>query len=135
MTKRIEYLQRLLLVSLYGCGPMPVDEKLRRTDPSGKLDAIVVERGSDATVATPTQVFIAPKSQAIPPDTKSKPVVTADHVEKAEVTWQSAGRVQIDLKGGRIYRHLPSDESTGVVIQLRVDGKTHTPEAPATPGP
>lgn len=130
MAERAAYLQVVLLLSLYGCGASPVDEKLRRTDPSGKLDAIVVERGSDATVATPTQVFIAPKGQAIPPDTKSQPVMTADHVEKAEVTWPSAGRLQIDLRGGRIFRHASKDESTGVVIELRIDGKPPRPGAP-----
>ncbi len=127
---RSTYLQVLCLAFLYGCGPTPVDEKLRRTDPSGKFDAIVVERGSDATVATPTQVFIAPKGQAIPPDIKSQPVIVADHVEKAEVTWPSAGRLRIDLKGGRIFRHLQSDEATAIVLELRVDGKVHKPEAP-----
>ncbi|MBS2033892.1 hypothetical protein JST97_02840 [bacterium] len=130
MAKRSAYLQVLCLAFFYGCGPMPVDEKLRRTDPSGKFDAIVVERGSDATVATPTQVFIAPKGQAILPDTNSQPVIVADHVEKAEVAWPSAGRLKIDLKRGRIFRHLQSDGTTGVVIELRVDGKVHQPEAP-----
>ena len=130
MGKRSAYLQVLCLAFLYGCGPMPVDERLRRTDPSGKFDAIVVERGSDATVATPTQVFIAPKGQAIFPDTKIQPVMVADHVEKAEMTWPSAGRLRIDLKGGRIFRHLQSDETTAVVIELSVDGKVYQPEAP-----
>lgn len=125
----------VLLVCLLGCGPMSVDEKSRSTDPGGKLDAIVVERGSDATAATPTQVFIAPKGQTIPPETKSKPVLTADHVEKATVAWASPGRLQIELKGGRIFRHLPVDEPTGVVIEASVDGKRHIPEQPASPTP
>jgi hypothetical protein len=135
MARLSKHLPVLLLVSLWGCGPLPVDEKVRCTDPSGKVDAIVVERLTDATVATPTQVFIAPKGQAITPETKNKPVVSADHVEKAEVTWPSVGRVKIDFKGGRIYRHLPSDESSGIVIELRVDGKVHRPKALATPRP
>jgi hypothetical protein len=124
-----------LLLYTCGCGPMPVDEKSRRTDPSGKLDAIVVERGTDATVATPTQVFIAPKGQAIPPDTKSKPVLTSDHVKKAEVTWASPHRLHIELKGGRVFRHLQVDEPTGVVVEVSVDGKKHAPEPPASPTP
>lgn len=109
-----------LLFCLCGCGPMPIDEKLRRTDPAGKLDAIVVERGTDATVATPTQVFIASKGQAILPNIKSKPVLVADQVEKAEVNWPSSGRLRIELKGGRVFRHLPMDELTGVVVEVRV---------------
>lgn len=118
-----------LLVCLYGCGPMPVDEKLRRTDPSGRFDAVVVERGTDATVATPTQVFVAPKGQVIPPNIKSKPVLTADHVEKAELIWPSSGRLQIELKGGRVYRHLHLDEASGVVVEVRVDGVKRKPSS------
>lgn len=120
----------ILLFCLCGCGPMPVDEKLRRTNPAGKLDAIVVERGTDATVATPTQVFIAPKGQAIPPNTKSKPVLVADHVEKAEVSWPSSGRLRIELKGGRVYRHLPVDELTGVVVEVRLNKIKNTTSYP-----
>ena len=123
------------LILLSGCGPMPVDEKLRRTDPSGKLDAIVVERGTDATVATPTQVFVAPKGQAIKPDTKAEPVLRADHVKKAEVIWASSGRLQIELQGGRIFRHLPLDQPSGVVVQVRVDGVEHKPDPLSTPTP
>ncbi len=120
------------LICLYGCGPMPVDEKLRRTDPSGRFDAVVVERGTDATVATPTQVFIAPKGQVIPPNIKSKPVLTADHVEKAEVIWPSSGRLQIELKGGRVFRHSSLDEATGVIVEVSVDGVKRKPPIPGS---
>lgn len=124
-----------LLFILCGCGPMLVDEKSRSTDPSGKLDAIVVERGSDATVATPTQVFIAPKGEVIQPDSKSEPVVTADHVDKAKAVWASSGRVRIEFKGARIYRHLPMDQPNGVVIEVIVDGVQHKSALPAPPSP
>lgn len=124
-----------MLLLLYGCGPMPVEEKMRRTDPGGKLDAIVVERGTDATVATPTQVFIAPKGQAIQPDTKAQPVLRADHVKKAEVSWLSSGRLRIELQGGRIFGHLLLDQPSGVVVQVRLDGVDHKPDSPPTPTP
>lgn len=124
-----------LLLWLCGCGPMPVDEKLRRTDPSGRLDAIVVERGTDVTVPTPTQVFVAAKGQVVQPDTKAEPVLRADRVRKAEVTWASSGRVQIDLQGGRIFRHLRLDQPSGVVVQVRVDGVEHKPDPLPTPTP
>ena len=112
---------------------MSVDEKVRLADPSGKLDAIVVERGTDATVASPTQVFIEPKGQVIRPDTKSEPVLIADHVEKTEVTWVTSGRVRINIKGGRIFRHFAMDKPSGVVIEVFLDGAQHKPETGPPP--
>ncbi len=118
----------VLFLWLCGCAPLPVDEKLRRTAPDGRLDAIVVERGTDATAASPTQIFIAPKGEAIKPDTKAEPVLVADCVVKAEVTWASSGRLQVDLQGGRIFRHLPMHQPGGVVVQVRLDGVEHKPD-------
>lgn len=116
-----------LLIALVGCGSMPVYEQSRSTDPSGRLDAIVVERGTDATVATPTQVFIASRGQTITPDTPLKPVVIADRVRKASVTWISNGRLRVELQGGRVFRHRGVDQPGGVVVEVRLDGVQQKP--------
>lgn len=109
------------LILLMGCGPLPVHELQRNPNPAGNVDAVIVERGTDATVATPTQVLVLPRGQAVSDDPGPKfdvePVLIADHVENLQIAWLSNTRLKITAARARLFRQLPR-----VAVKL-TDGK------------
>jgi hypothetical protein len=77
------------------------EEILRVTSPDGRVDAVLIEVPTGATVPTPTELYVTPKG--------SKPVtgdlvLRADHVDKAGVTWDSERLLAFSYESARIYR-------------------------------
>lgn len=109
-----QFLGLLALGILVGCAPT-VRETGRVTSPDGRHDAVLAIKETDATVATPTVVYVVPQGRQKLP---RKPVFLADHVENAELTWDSAKVLRIRAKRARIFREVKSIR--GVTVQLDI---------------
>lgn len=92
-----------LMSILAGCGRTSTDGKeiARVTSPDGRVDAIVIEVRTGATVPTPTELYISPKG--------AKPilddlVLRGDHFENVSVRWESDKLLELSYSAARIYR-------------------------------
>jgi hypothetical protein len=83
---------------LAACSPK-ITEVSRVRDPSGRLDAIVVIRETDATVATPTEIFVRPAGLAA----KGEPIFDADKVEGLKVDWLAADVLRVRAQEARSF--------------------------------
>jgi hypothetical protein len=83
---------------LAACAPK-ISETNRIPDPTGAIDAIAAIRETDATVATPTEVYLTPAGGA----PKGDPVFRADNVEHLNVEWLSQDLLHISAESARIF--------------------------------
>lgn len=70
------------------------------SDPTGSLDAVEGVFETDATVSTPTVVFLT-RAGSVP---KGEPVFVADHVDGLRMKWPSHDELSIGAARARIYR-------------------------------
>lgn len=81
-----------------GCGPA-FEEVQRIVSQDRLVDAVVFNRLTDATVATPTEIFVLPAGGGPSGDS----VWRADKVVGLVVTWTSASTLQIEAKEARVF--------------------------------
>lgn len=141
MDKLLSVAQSLIFlfvfVSAASCGvPPPGKEIHRATSPDKIVDAILVERQTGATVATPTELYIVPSGQ----DWKDKlPVLRGDHLEGLQISWQQPRFLEIHYKKGRIFSftnfwHSSDVQQFKYVVELRlVPGTGSTIDLPIWP--
>ena len=87
-----------VLVVVAGCAP--AFEEVQRLGSQDKaLDAVVFKRQTNATVATPTEIYVLPAGGG----PSGEPVWRADMVVGLVVSWTSADSVQIEAKEARVF--------------------------------
>lgn len=91
-------LSALLVGALTTCG-QETKELERLSNPDGTLDAIISVRETDATVATPTEIYVGTKGSKIQGDV----IFRADHVDGLQVVWPESGKLVIRAKTARIF--------------------------------
>lgn len=115
------FLVFLCISLLTGCGEPSVSEVSRLSDVSNSVDVVVAIRNTDATVATPTEVYLLPKA-AKP---KGDPIFRADQVDDLRVSWSGSSELTIQAKEARPFVSradyqvkLPSGEVKRIAIRL-----------------
>ncbi|RXF73013.1 hypothetical protein [Hansschlegelia zhihuaiae] len=99
---------------LAGCSP---ERSIvgRTSDPTGELDAVRAEVLTDATVATPLEIYVVAKGARISGD----PIFRADKVVKLRVVWLNASEVEIQADEARIFLHQHTTSVDGRAITLK----------------
>lgn len=88
--------------------PSAIVEVARSKSPDGVLESVIVTRATDATVATPTEVYLVPKGGEV----KGEPFFRADHVSGISVSWRSDSNLLVQATEARPFRQ----EATARVI-------------------
>jgi len=104
-------------IFLYKFGSYENSETGRFSSPNDAIDAVTVERLINATVATPSLVYVLPKGMPI----SGNPVFLADHVDGLVVTWKDDVTLLVHADRGRIY---PANLKDHAVV--KVNGKQET---------
>jgi len=104
-----------------------VREVNRIPNPGMTLDAVLAEKETDATVATPIVVYVVAHGGDID---ESGLVFQADHVQKLSAVWSSDDQLVITADQARVFRHRPNQEvsSRRGRVALRVSLKVKTLE-------
>jgi hypothetical protein len=111
------------VIAVSGCSFLagPLTELQRVTSPDGRVDAVVAERATGATVATPTLLFLGPKGARLE-DMAER--IAADHAGGASVRWIEDRFLEFSFNTARIYRftnfwYFQNDAEYVVEIKLR----------------
>ena len=89
----------LMTMMLAGCSPES-QEIGRYVSPDKLVDAVLVELKTDATVATPTKLFLLPAGKDWSADS---PILLGDHFEELRIVWRRPDLLEIHYKKGRIF--------------------------------
>lgn len=118
--KRFTYfpIQLVLLLFLGACS-VEITEMQRISNPAAPVDAVVAIKETDATVATPTEVYVLPKGMKVSGD----PVFRADNVEALRLVWNSESELTIHADKARVFLKLPGTKINvpGKAQELTVD--------------
>lgn len=111
-----------VFVGITSCGELPGEEIQRVTSPDKLVDAVLVERQTGATVATPIELYIVPSGRNWK---GNAPVLRGDNLEGLQVTWQRPRFLEIHYKKGRIFSftsfwHSADIQQFKYVIELRL---------------
>ncbi len=119
-----------MLIGLFvlGCNSPEGREVERQSSPDKRVDAVVVERLTDATVATPIELFLVPTGKEWK---KESPVLRGDKFDGLRVTWQQPRYLEIHYKKGRIFAFSNFWSSKDVeefkhIIELRLAPETES---------
>src|SRR4051794_15966339 len=85
------------------CSPPPFVETQRVKSPSSTLDVVIGERQTDATVATPTEVFVVKAGEAV----AGEPIFRADHVSDLVAIWNSDRELLLRAEAARVFLYSP----------------------------
>lgn len=106
-----------IVVSLLAvaCAPKTM-EVTRVPSPNGSVDAVSAVRETDATVATPTEIYLAGRGQSI----EGSPVFRADKVVGLSLTWDGDAQLVIHAEVARVflYSHQTRVEVSGAGRKL-----------------
>ncbi len=86
------------LMTLVACSP-PSHELDRSPNLSRTIDAVTVERDTEATVATPTEIYLSLHNHKA----SGSPVFRADKVEGLQLQWLSPTRLLIRAQAARVF--------------------------------
>ena len=81
------------------CSKPSMQEISRITSPDSTVDAVLIERGVGATVATPSEIYIVPKGEPV----SGEPLLRGDHMDKLTMTWKPSRLLDIGYAKGRIF--------------------------------
>lgn len=109
VTRKWSLLSVLFFLS---CGPLASVEIKRSTAPNALIDAVWVERQTDATVATPTEVYLVSRGKPI----SNKPVFRCDQVKDMKLTWLDENTLKISASEARVFLN----ESSHIVAKRSV---------------
>lgn len=85
---------------LAACERSTLHETMRITSPDHMVDAVIATVDTDATVATPTKLFIVPTGTKI---TDTESVLVADNLQNFTVSWQSSKKLVVSFSSGRVF--------------------------------
>jgi hypothetical protein len=77
-----------------------VSETQRLTNPAGTIDAVTAIRETDATVATPTEIYLVRRGAQI---SGAQPVFRADKLDGLSLTWKSDSYLLIRARVARVF--------------------------------
>jgi hypothetical protein len=80
--------------------PSQIVEEGRFASPDGILEAVLVTRATDATVATPTEIYLVSAGSKV----VGEPPFRADHVLDISVSWRDKTSVVVQAKEARPFR-------------------------------
>lgn len=90
----------LLTILLLGCNPPEEREIQRQVSPDKLVDVVLVERLTDATVATPTVLFLVASGK----EWKGEPpILLGDKFEGLQVIWKRPRFLEVHYRKGRIF--------------------------------
>lgn len=89
-----------LAILLLGCNPPEEREIQRQVSPDRLVDAVLVERLTDATVATPTVLFLVASGHEWKGES---PILVGNRFEGLQVIWKRPNFLEIHYKKGRIF--------------------------------
>jgi hypothetical protein len=90
----------LLVAFLQGCNSPEGREIERQVSPDKVLDAVLVERQTNATVSTPTELFLVPSGK----DWNGQaPTLRGNEFEGLRVIWKRPHFLEIHYKKGRVF--------------------------------
>jgi hypothetical protein len=94
-----------------------VSEIQRFRSPDGKLEAVLVERQTGATVSTPTELYLVNVGQRI----GENPVFVADKTNGLILKWTSPSTITIWYSKARIFRFTNFWQPAGApLIEIRL---------------
>lgn len=107
--------------------PPPIEETTRVSDSTGRLDAVVAIKLTNATVSTPTEVYIVKSGNEV----LERSVFRAERVEDVDVRWEGEN-VVISSKKARIRfeaanYEVESDSGVTVTGSIRYEVLTRLP--------
>lgn len=110
----------VLLMALVACTGKS-SEVGRFKSPDGVVEAVIVERASDATVATPIEVYLVPIGTPV----SGEPLLTGDRFENLFLTWREPRLLELRYTKGRVYKFTNFWQSADVdqfryVVELRL---------------
>ena len=114
----------VVLVVLVGLTSCAKDQETVRTrSPDGRVDALLVERQTGATVATPVLLYIV---KAGDPAGTGEPVLLGDNFDGLSIKWTGPKLLSVTYKKGRIFKFTNFWESRAVdhwsyVVEVRLD--------------
>jgi len=112
------------VLGVTACGGKLV-ERTRVTSPDGIVQAVIVERESDATVPTPMELYLVRTNHSL----SGEPVVLGDRFENLQVTWREPRFLELRYEKARIFRFTNFWQSSDVdqlryVVEIRLKPKT-----------
>ncbi len=83
------------------------------------MDAVVAEVATDATVGTPTEIYLVPSGGKI----AGQPVFRADKVAVLRAIWENDHQLLIKANSARVFRQTPSVTSgkTSIVVRYEIE--------------
>jgi hypothetical protein len=114
----------VVLVMVVGLASCAKDrETVRTRSPDGKVDALLVERETGATVATPVLLYIV---KAGDPAGSGEPVLLGDNFDGLSIKWAAPKLLSVTHKKGRIFKFTNFWESRAVddwsyVVEVRLN--------------
>jgi hypothetical protein len=113
----------LLFVALVSsaCSKPSMQEISRITSPDSVVDAVLIERGVGATVATPSEIYIVPKGGKV----TGEPLLRGDHMDKLTLIWKQSRLLEVSYAKGRIFSFRNFWESADVqnwtyIVELKL---------------
>ncbi len=110
----------LIIILLSGCAPQRT-ETLRVSNRSNAIDAVLAIRETDATVGTPTEVFLVSKGTTA----LDTPVFRADRVDGIKLEWVDESQLTIHANVARVFHHLPTIEVVKPTDRKKVTVNIH----------
>jgi hypothetical protein len=113
----------LALIFSAGCNVrIPAKEVHRVVSPDKLVDAVVVARETDATVLTPTELYIVATGRDW---SKETPVLKGDNFSEMNISWQEPKYLEISYKKARVFNFTNFWNSSAVqdyryVVELRL---------------
>lgn len=102
-----------------------LSERARVTSPDGKLQAIVAERSSGATVATPVELYVVPSNGTL----SGEPLLVGDRFANLRPVWKGPNFLEVQYDKGRVFKFTnfwqPSNpEQFQFVVEIRLKPST-----------
>jgi hypothetical protein len=100
---------------LESCAP-GIKELSRTPSPDGAVEAILVERLTDATVSTPTEINVL-KTGLEP--TKATVAFRATHVAGLSLAWANNNELVVSAAHARMFREQTAIQASGRTVAIR----------------
>ena len=110
-------MRALLLLALLLGGCRVETKVLQRANNGGGVDAILAERLTDATAATPLEVYLVPKGEPV----SGQAVFRADHTEALSVRWDGSSQLVVIGKKARVFLSEASRAVGGGTVAVRLE--------------
>ena len=109
---------------LVACAPAKLEEIQRSTCANGGIDAVVATKETDATVGTPTEVYVVPEKEGPAGD----PVLRVDKAKGLRVIWGENDNLVVYADSARVFLYTPeltvrAHDGSIHVVSVRLDIK------------